>query len=60
VIGIDAAVATDPVIAANTFIYLNTDQNKATGRLPPPRNRSSGAVLPKQTHIVHGVLSFSA
>ena len=27
VIGIDATVATDPVIAANTFIYLDTDQN---------------------------------
>jgi hypothetical protein len=31
VIGINATVATDPVIAANTFIYLNTDQNRATG-----------------------------
>ena len=27
------AVATDPVIAANTSIYLNTDQNAATGYL---------------------------
>src|ERR1700688_2921371 len=34
VIGIDATVTTDPVIAANTFIYLNTDQNKATGFSP--------------------------
>src|ERR1700704_1079718 len=34
VIGINATVATDPVIAANTFIYLNTDQNKATGYTP--------------------------
>jgi Ca2+-binding RTX toxin-like protein len=34
VIGIDATVATDPVIAANTFIYLNTDQNRATGFTP--------------------------
>src|SRR5882762_6069607 len=31
VIGIDATVTTDPVIAANTYIYLNTDQNSATG-----------------------------
>ena len=31
VIGIDATTATDPVIAADTFIYLNTDQNTATG-----------------------------
>jgi serralysin len=31
VIGIDATVATDPVIAAGTTIYLNTDQNTATG-----------------------------
>src|SRR3984885_5737281 len=34
VIGIDATIATDPVIAANTFIYLNTDQNTATGFSP--------------------------
>jgi Ca2+-binding RTX toxin-like protein len=34
VIGIDATVTTDPVIAANTFIYLNTDQNTATGYSP--------------------------
>jgi hypothetical protein len=34
VIGIDATVTTDPVIAANTFIYLNTDQNTATGYNP--------------------------
>jgi hypothetical protein len=34
VIGIAAAIATDPVIAANTFIYLNTDQNTATGFTP--------------------------
>ena len=34
VIGIEAAVTTDPVIAANTFIYLNTDQNTATGFTP--------------------------
>src|ERR1700687_421629 len=34
VIGIDATVTTDPVIAANTFIYLNTDQNRATGFSP--------------------------
>src|ERR1700722_12069486 len=34
VIGIDATVTTDPVIAANTFIYLNTDQNSATGYSP--------------------------
>jgi hypothetical protein len=34
VVGIDATVTTDPVIAANTFIYLNTDQNKATGYSP--------------------------
>ena len=33
VIGIEAT-ATDPVIAANTFIYLNTDQNLATGYSP--------------------------
>jgi hypothetical protein len=34
VVGIDATAATDPAIAANTFIYLNTDQNKATGYSP--------------------------
>src|SRR6202171_4264496 len=34
VIGIDATVTTDPVIAANTFIYLDTDQNRATGFSP--------------------------
>ena len=34
VIGIDATAATDPVIAANTFIYLNTDQNTTTGYDP--------------------------
>jgi hypothetical protein len=34
VIGIDATVTTDPVIGANTFIYLNTDQNTATGFSP--------------------------
>src|SRR3984893_15196837 len=34
VIGINATVTTDPVIAANTFIYLNTDQNTATGFTP--------------------------
>ena len=31
VIGISAVAAADPVIAANTIIYLNTDQNTATG-----------------------------
>jgi hypothetical protein len=34
VIGIEASVATDPVIAAYTTIYLNTDQNTATGYTP--------------------------
>ena len=34
VVGIDATVMTDPVIASNTFIYLNTDQNAATGFSP--------------------------
>jgi hypothetical protein len=34
VIGLDAAVPTDPVIGAATFIYLNTDQNVATGYSP--------------------------
>src|SRR5258708_25837370 len=34
VIGINATVATDPAIADNTFIYLNTDQNKTTGFTP--------------------------
>src|SRR6202158_168840 len=34
VIGINATVTTDPVIAANTFIYLNTDENRATGFSP--------------------------
>ena len=34
VVGINATVATDPVIAADTFIYLNTDQNTATGYTP--------------------------
>ena len=33
-IAIEAAVTTDPVIAAGTFIYLNTDQNTATGFSP--------------------------
>jgi VCBS repeat-containing protein len=31
VIGIEAAVATDPALAANTYIFLNTDRNTATG-----------------------------
>src|SRR5690348_10053317 len=31
VIGIEAAVATDPALAANTYIFLNTDQNTTTG-----------------------------
>ena len=31
VIGIDATSSTDPVIAPGTVIYLNTDQNDATG-----------------------------
>ncbi|MBR1124798.1 hypothetical protein JQ628_24970, partial [Bradyrhizobium lablabi] len=31
VIGIEAAVATDPALAASTYIFLNTDQNTATG-----------------------------
>jgi serralysin len=31
VIGIDAAAATDPVIGPSDTIYLNTDQNAATG-----------------------------
>ena len=34
VIGIDATSATDPVIGAGTTIYLNTDQNTATGYSP--------------------------
>src|ERR1700760_2759753 len=34
VIGIDATNAADPVIGANTFIYLNTDQNTSTGYSP--------------------------
>src|SRR5580692_6428416 len=34
VIGVNATAATDSVIAANTFIYLNTDQNAATGYSP--------------------------
>ena len=34
VIGIDATAATDPVIAAGTVIYLNTDQNSTTGYSP--------------------------
>ncbi len=35
VIGINATLASDPAIAvANTFIYLNTDQNNATGFSP--------------------------
>ncbi|WGR68748.1 MULTISPECIES: VCBS domain-containing protein [unclassified Bradyrhizobium] len=32
VIGIEAAVATDPALAAFTLIYLNTDRNTATGK----------------------------
>jgi serralysin len=31
VIGIDATAATDPVIGSSDIIYLNTDQNDATG-----------------------------
>ena len=31
VIGIDATAATDPVIGSSDIIYLNTDQNAATG-----------------------------
>ncbi len=31
VVGIDATTATDPVIGPGTTIYLNTDQNTATG-----------------------------
>src|ERR1700761_6378650 len=34
VIGINATNAADPVIGANTFIYLNTDQNTSTGNSP--------------------------
>ena len=34
VIGIDATATTDPVIGANAFIYLNTDQNTSTGYSP--------------------------
>ena len=34
VIGINATAIADPVIAANTIIYLNTDQNTATGFSP--------------------------
>jgi serralysin len=34
VVGIDATAETDPAIAANTFIYLNTDQNTETGFSP--------------------------
>ena len=34
VLGIDATSATDPVIGAGTTIYLNTDQNTATGYSP--------------------------
>jgi serralysin len=39
VVGINVVVETDPVIAANTFIYLNTDQNAATGFLVFACNR---------------------
>jgi hypothetical protein len=34
VIGIDATATSDPVIAAGTTIYLNTDQNRSTGYSP--------------------------
>ena len=34
VIGIDATASTDPAIAPGTVIYLNTDQNTATGYSP--------------------------
>src|SRR3954453_9951179 len=34
VIGVKATITTDPAIGANTFIYLNTDQNAATGYTP--------------------------
>jgi hypothetical protein len=34
VIGLDATGSTDPVIAAGTVIYLNTDQNNTTGFSP--------------------------
>src|ERR1700724_2869565 len=33
-IGIDATITASPVIGANTFIYLDTDQNRATGFSP--------------------------
>jgi Ca2+-binding RTX toxin-like protein len=34
VIGVSATVSSDPVISANTYIYLNTDQNTSTGFTP--------------------------
>lgn len=34
VIGVNATVSSNPVIAANTFIYLNADQNTSTGYTP--------------------------
>ena len=34
VVGISATVTTDPAIAANSFIYLNTDHNRTTGYSP--------------------------
>ena len=41
VVGIDATVATDPAIAANRFIYLNTDQNTAMGFSPFGSNQGA-------------------
>lgn len=43
VIGIDATSATDPVIGVGTTIYLNTDQNTATGFSPSYAAGSIGA-----------------
>jgi serralysin len=34
VFGIDATASTDPVIGAGSILYLNTDQNDATGYSP--------------------------
>ena len=53
VIGINATVATDPAIAANTNIYLNTDQNAATGFTP---FGSVGAEYSVQFSTVNGQL----
>jgi len=55
VIGISSTSATDPVIGANTYIYLNTDQNSATG-FSPWAGSNVGAEYVVVFQITAGVL----